>query len=168
MAPEFFVWPGRMNPALTCLDQLPLILPWAMGWNGPKNETLTLTPALSRLRLERLPCLPAAYHSFYFSKLPEFIDTIIMLLKRNYRQVSFLHVYHHSSIFLIWWLVTFLAPTGEAWYSAMLNSFIHVIMYGYYFTAAIGWRGVEFVKRYITMMQMTQFVTMMIQVSFGS
>lgn len=102
--------------------------------------------------------------SFYFSKLPEFVDTFIMLLKRNYHQVSFLHVYHHSSIFLIWWLVTFLAPTGEAWYSAMLNSFIHVIMYGYYFAAAIGFRGVDFVKRYITMMQMTQFVTMMIQV----
>ena len=103
--------------------------------------------------------------SFYFSKLPEFIDTVIMMLKRNYHQVSFLHVYHHSSIFLIWWLVTFLAPTGEAWYSAMLNSFIHVIMYGYYFSAAIGFRGVDFVKRYITMMQMTQFVTMMGQVS---
>ncbi|KAI9020536.1 polyunsaturated fatty acid elongation enzyme [Hyaloraphidium curvatum] len=103
---------------------------------------------------------------FYFSKLPEFVDTFIMMLKRNYHQVSFLHVYHHSSIFLIWWLVTFLAPTGEAWYSAMLNSFIHVIMYGYYFSAAIGWRGVDFVKRYITMMQMTQFVTMMVQATY--
>ena len=36
-----------------------------------------------------------------------------MILKRNYRQVSFLHVYHHSTIFTIWWLVTYTAPGGE-------------------------------------------------------
>jgi len=50
---------------------------------------------------------------FYFSKIMEFVDTMIMVLKKNNRQISFLHVYHHSSIFTIWWLVTFIAPNGE-------------------------------------------------------
>ena len=50
---------------------------------------------------------------FYFSKIFEFVDTMIMVVKKNNRQISFLHIYHHSSIFVIWWLVTFVAPNGE-------------------------------------------------------
>jgi len=50
---------------------------------------------------------------FYFSKIMEFVDTMIMVVKKNNRQISFLHVYHHCSIFTIWWLVTFVAPNGE-------------------------------------------------------
>jgi elongation of very long chain fatty acids protein 4 len=61
---------------------------------------------------------------FYFSKIFEFIDTMIMVFKKNNRQISFLHVYHHSSIFTIWWLVTLVAPNGEGkkyWTSACGN-----------------------------------------------
>ena len=50
-------------------------------------------------------------------------------------QVSFLHVYHHASISLIWWMITYSAPGGDAYFSAALNSFVHVLMYCYYFTA---------------------------------
>jgi hypothetical protein len=38
---------------------------------------------------------------------------IIMVLKRNTRQITFLHVYHHSSIALIWWIIAYHAPGGE-------------------------------------------------------
>ncbi|KAJ3342042.1 hypothetical protein HDU93_003564 [Gonapodya sp. JEL0774] len=107
-----------------------------------------------------------ACYRFYFSKILEFNDTFIMLAKKNFRQVSFLHVYHHSSIFSVWWLVTFMAPTGEAYFSAALNSFIHVVMYGYYFCSAIGIKQVSFIKKYITMMQMTQFCMMMCQATY--
>ncbi|KAF9208911.1 hypothetical protein BGZ49_007117 [Haplosporangium sp. Z 27] len=103
---------------------------------------------------------------FYFSKTMEFIDTMIMVLKKNNRQISFLHIYHHSSIFMIWWLVTFVAPNGEAYFSAALNSFIHVIMYGYYFLSALGFKQVSFIKFYITRSQMTQFCMMSIQSSW--
>ncbi|KAG0257349.1 hypothetical protein DFQ27_005181 [Actinomortierella ambigua] len=98
---------------------------------------------------------------FYFSKILEFIDTMIMVVKKNNRQISFLHVYHHSSIFAIWWLVTFVAPNGEAYFSAFLNSFIHVVMYGYYFLSALGIKQVAFVKPFITSGQLTQFCLMM-------
>lgn len=36
-----------------------------------------------------------------------------MLLKRNIRQISVLHVYHHCSVPVIWWLITYHAPGGE-------------------------------------------------------
>lgn len=38
---------------------------------------------------------------------------IIMIMKRNTRQITFLHVYHHSSISLIWWAIAHHAPGGE-------------------------------------------------------
>jgi len=106
---------------------------------------------------------------FYVSKLYEFGDTFIMLLKRNIRQITVLHIYHHSSISLIWWLIAYHAPGGEAYFSAALNSWVHVVMYLYYLlSAVIGkdpsrrrkylWWG-----RYLTMMQMGQFVINMIE-----
>eukprot|EP00891_Asterochloris_glomerata_P000399 jgi/Astpho2/399/Aster-x0922 len=37
----------------------------------------------------------------YLSKAYEFVDTLIMILKKNNRQITFLHVYHHSVYILI-------------------------------------------------------------------
>lgn len=77
---------------------------------------------------------------FYVSKVAEFGDTIIMALKKNFHQISFLHLYHHASIFFVWWVVCYFAPGGESYFSAALNSFIHVLMYGYYFWSTVhGW-----------------------------
>ena len=39
----------------------------------------------------------------YLSKVYEFADTAIMVLKKNERQISFLHVYHHASTFFPCW-----------------------------------------------------------------
>lgn len=61
-----------------------------------------------------------------------------------------------------------------AYYSAALNSFVHVVMYTYYFLAsAIGknekartrylWWG-----KYLTQLQMGQFVTLLLQVRVPS
>lgn len=98
---------------------------------------------------------------FYISKPIEFIDTIIMVLKKNFHQVSFLHVYHHVATFLIWWAVVYYAPGGDSYFSASQNAFIHVLMYGYYFLASLKidapW------KRYLTQAQMFQFLLNSIQ-----
>jgi elongation of very long chain fatty acids protein 4 len=104
---------------------------------------------------------------FYVSKIWEFVDTMIMIVKKNYRQISFLHVYHHSTIFGIWWYVTLIAPNGEAYFSAAFNSLIHVIMYGYYFCSAIGIKQVSLIKRYITTCQMFQFSCMFVQATYN-
>ena len=40
----------------------------------------------------------------YFIKALEFIETICFILRRNFRQVSFLHVYHHVSTFIFAYL----------------------------------------------------------------
>ena len=106
---------------------------------------------------------------FYVSKLYEFFDTLIMLLKKNLRQVSFLHVYHHSTISFIWWMIARRAPGGDAYFSAALNSWVHVCMYTYYLlSATIGKDGRKRSKylwwgRYLTQMQMFQFLCNLIQ-----
>jgi elongation of very long chain fatty acids protein 4 len=100
---------------------------------------------------------------FYVSKLPEFVDTVIMMLKHNYRQVSFLHLYHHSTIFAIWFLVVSEGPGGDSYFSAFLNSGVHVVMYGYYFGTMVSSEEGKFrkflnsIKFMITKGQMTQF-----------
>ncbi|KAF9024688.1 hypothetical protein BGZ52_010469 [Haplosporangium bisporale] len=104
---------------------------------------------------------------FYFSKIMEFVDTMIMVLKKNNRQISFLHVYHHCSILTVTWVCTLISPNGEAYFSSAVNSFIHVIMYGYYFLSALGFKQVSFIKFYITRSQMIQFCMVMIQSSWN-
>jgi len=99
---------------------------------------------------------------FYASKILEFGDTLIMVLKKSDRQISFLHVYHHTTIFSIWWAVTKWGPGGEAYFSVILNSLVHVVMYSYYLSTTIG-VPLNIVKPYITSMQMFQFTLMMIQ-----
>ena len=107
---------------------------------------------------------------FYISKLPEFIDTYLMLLKQNYRQVSFLHVYHHGSMVFMEYIVTLCAPGGDGYWSHMLNSAVHIVMYGYYFGTLTftNEKGVvrRFLNRFkfmITRGQMMQFVVNCIQ-----
>eukprot|EP00028_Trichosphaerium_sp_Am-I-7-wt_P007283 CAMPEP_0168526218 /NCGR_PEP_ID=MMETSP0405-20121227/11831_1 /TAXON_ID=498012 /ORGANISM="Trichosphaerium sp, Strain Am-I-7 wt" /LENGTH=161 /DNA_ID=CAMNT_0008549007 /DNA_START=8 /DNA_END=490 /DNA_ORIENTATION=- len=39
---------------------------------------------------------------FYFSKSLEFGDTFFMILRKKNNQVSFLHLYHHVSVFSLW------------------------------------------------------------------
>eukprot|EP00300_Choanocystis_sp_HF-7_P027468 c32584_g1_i1.p1 GENE.c32584_g1_i1~~c32584_g1_i1.p1 ORF type:complete len:335 (+),score=71.48 c32584_g1_i1:55-1005(+) len=101
---------------------------------------------------------------FYISKIPEMGDTVIMALKKNNHQISFLHQYHHVSIFFIWSLVTTSYPCGEAYFSIVLNSFVHVLMYGYYFGATFGWQ--PWWKRYLTYFQMAQFMSNMVQAAY--
>lgn len=38
---------------------------------------------------------------FYLSKILDFVDTLVIIVRRKWRQLSFLHVYHHVSIFLV-------------------------------------------------------------------
>jgi len=98
---------------------------------------------------------------FYATKLFEFLDTVIMVFRHKYDQISFLHVYHHVSVFLIWWFNVYYYPGGEAWPSAWLNSFVHVWMYSYYLLSTVGFN--PFWKRYLTQLQITQLALFVLQ-----
>lgn len=109
---------------------------------------------------------------FYISKFYEFIDTYIMLMKGNLSQVSFLHVYHHASTCVIFWMVSKHAPGGDAWFSVTINCWVHVVMYTYYFLTSVIrdkdtrkkylWWGI-----YLTQFQMSQFFINLIHSIWG-
>lgn len=101
---------------------------------------------------------------FFWSKAIEFMDTFIMVLKKSDRQITFLHLYHHSSIILIWWAVVYYGPGGDAYLSVILNSAIHTVMYTYYMLASLGVQ-LNAIKPFITISQMTQFAILFTQSS---
>ena len=59
---------------------------------------------------------------YYFSKLLEFMDTIFFVLRKKNSQISFLHVYHHATMFPIWWIGVKWVPGGQG-LSWFLESF---------------------------------------------
>ena len=51
---------------------------------------------------------------FYFSKCLEFMDTMFFILRKKKKQLSFLHIYHHSTVFFIMWIAVKFVPTGSS------------------------------------------------------
>mmetsp|Transcript_18323 Transcript_18323/g.25836 ORF Transcript_18323/g.25836 Transcript_18323/m.25836 type:complete len:334 (-) Transcript_18323:299-1300(-) len=93
----------------------------------------------------------------YCDKYLEFLDTYFMVLRGRMDQVSFLHVYHHTTIAWAWWAAFHLWPGGDAYFGALCNSWIHVMMYSYYALALLKipcpW------KKSLTLSQLIQFAT---------
>lgn len=102
-------------------------------------------------------------HVFYLSKVLDFADTVFMIVKSNWRQVSFLHVYHHTSIFLLYWLNANANYDGDIYFTIVLNGAIHFIMYGYYLATAFNVTVPVFIKKSITNAQLIQFCCMEFQ-----
>lgn len=50
---------------------------------------------------------------YYISKLVEFLDTFFFILRKKNNQLSFLHVYHHSTMFGLWWIGVMWVPGGS-------------------------------------------------------
>lgn len=96
---------------------------------------------------------------YFFSKAIEFMDTVFMVIRKRNTQITFLHVFHHSSMLIIWWIVMTWIPGGQAWFGPVLNSTVHIFMYAYYGLSVIpALRNKLWWKRYITMFQLIQFV----------
>ncbi|KAJ9441338.1 elongation of very long chain fatty acids protein 4-like protein [Diplonema papillatum] len=103
-----------------------------------------------------------AGYVFYLSKYFEFTDTIIMLLRKKFDQVSFLHVYHHASIACVVYLfLIYVQGCGDEWVPYSLNSFVHVLMYSHYFVTTFGVSAPW--KPLLTSMQLTQFLIIFVQ-----
>lgn len=96
---------------------------------------------------------------YYFSKFIEFFDTIFFILRKKNSQVTFLHVYHHASMFFLWWIGIKWVAGGQSVLGALINSIVHVVMYSYYALSCLGPRVQKYLwwKKHITHLQLLQF-----------
>ncbi|XP_034559765.1 elongation of very long chain fatty acids protein 1a [Notolabrus celidotus] len=105
---------------------------------------------------------------FYFSKFVELLDTLFFVLRKKQSQITFLHIFHHSVMPWTWWWGVSLTPVGGMGsFHALVNSAVHVIMYFYYFLSAAGPRFKKYLwwKKYMTAIQLTQFVMVSVHIS---
>ena len=113
-------------------------------FNNPIDESIKARPLAKALSI------------FYLSKYPELMDTVIMAIKGNTRQISFLHIYHHVSIILTMYVVTYTSPYSESYFCALQNCVVHTLMYSYYLLTSMktGSFLTKRIKKYMTLMQM--------------
>lgn len=97
----------------------------------------------------------------FLSKALDYFDTVFIILRKKYDQLSVLHVYHHASIGMVWaYLLQIGHANGTASYGAFINSVIHFVMYSHYFIRSIGLNNPF--KRLVTSAQITQFYSCML------
>lgn len=96
---------------------------------------------------------------YFASKGIEFADTLFFILRKKDRQLTFLHKYHHSSMFLVWWTAVRFVPGGSAIIPIVVNSLVHVLMYTYYGLSALGPGMQRYLwwKKHLTRVQLIQF-----------
>lgn len=117
---------------------------------------------------------------YFLAKISELLDTVFFVLRKRERQISFLHMYHHTVMPMISWGATKYYPGGHGtfigksyWflfqkksislflfdfipYLGTINSFVHIVMYSYYLLSAFGPKIQKYLwwKKHITNMQM--------------
>nr|CAH0104065.1 unnamed protein product [Daphnia galeata] len=99
-------------------------------------------------------------YCLYISKLIDFFDTLFFILRKKDNQISFLHVFHHTATPLSVWLCFRFIAGGQSCFFLTCNTLVHVVMYSYYFMAAMGPQFQKYLwwKKYLTVFQMIQFV----------
>lgn len=121
------------------------------------------------------------YWLFLLLRIFEFTETIFFVLRKKQKQASFLHIFHHIGSVLMTWLFI-VSDAGKiqscpcfkclanscivlelmAVYIAIINSYVHISMYTYYFFSSFTHEKIQkFIKRVkpiITIIQLIQFV----------
>ncbi|KAF7279823.1 very long chain fatty acid elongase 7-like [Rhynchophorus ferrugineus] len=127
------------------------------GWGTTYSyacEPIDYSGSEAALRMRRAVWL------YYMIKVIDLLDTVFFVLRKKYNQVTFLHIYHHTLMpFCAYIGVTF-SPGGHGSLLGLVNAFIHVILYTYYFLAAFGPEIQKYLwwKKYVTKLQLVQFV----------
>lgn len=97
--------------------------------------------------------LGAFGYYFYLSKIWEFVDTAVLIVKQ--KEVSLLQFYHHcGALISMWMFVVSRSPQTQVFVS--LNSVIHTIMYAYFTASALRMKF-PMSRSSITQLQLAQF-----------
>ncbi|XP_023177996.1 elongation of very long chain fatty acids protein F-like [Drosophila hydei] len=106
---------------------------------------------------------------FFLNKMLDLLDTVFFVLRKSFKQITVLHTYHHINMFFfMYWVVRVYGTGGQYAMMGFLNSFVHTVMYSYYFISALypELKGSLWWKKYITRLQLLQFVLLFFQAVF--
>lgn len=100
-----------------------------------------------------------AVHLYFLTKLVELLDTVFFVLRKKNRQISVLHLFHHTLMPICGWIGCRWLPNGHGTFLGLLNTLVHVVMYSYYLLSALGPHMDKYLwwKKYLTTMQLVQF-----------
>ncbi|XP_035429068.2 uncharacterized protein LOC118262067 [Spodoptera frugiperda] len=105
-----------------------------------------------------------AFWLYTIVKFIDMLDTVFFVLRKKDRQISFLHLFHHSMMPLASYIGLKYYPNGHATLLGLINSFVHVVMYTYYLIAGLGPKYQKYIwwKKHLTTMQLVQFATIFV------
>jgi len=105
---------------------------------------------------------------YFFSKFIDFIDSFFFLGRKKFSHLSTLHVVHHGIMPLTAWSGVKWVGGGHTTFGGFLNMGVHIVMYFYYFMSSMGPSVQKYLwwKRYLTTLQLTQFVAFFIHACF--
>lgn len=192
--PRFADIPFANQPPWLPLAPVALYLYFVLNW-GPKfmagrqpmnlklairmhNVSLVILSAISffltfersRYGLDLIGCqmdfnmdyLPAGM-LYCACKYLDLFDTIFFVLRKKQIQITSLHIFHHAIMPTTAYLAYKFFACDAVILVVMVNSFVHMVMYSYYLMASFGYG--QSVKKYITMLQLVQFVLGLVQAS---
>lgn len=91
---------------------------------------------------------------FCSTKFLELTDTFFLIIRG--RQVVFLHWYHHTTV-LLYTYYSMVSGHSAGWLFGLVNGFVHVLMYFYYFYSGVT-KSRPFWGKYITQLQLFQMI----------
>ena len=101
---------------------------------------------------------------YHYLKIFDLLDTVFFVLRKKDKQVTRLHVVHHAGMPFLTWLAIKFYPYPIMGMTALLNSFVHVLMYTYYYLASVPeYKKYLWWKKYITVAQLVQFIILFAQ-----
>ncbi|OQR76144.1 elongation of very long chain fatty acids protein 4-like [Tropilaelaps mercedesae] len=120
-------------------------------------------PPDTRMDVDSLRLHRIGYYYLYV-RLTDYLDTVFFVLAKKQSHVTFLHVYHHICVCLNGWLYMRQGWANIGALGGLINASIHTIMYVYFLLATFpSMRRYLWWKKYLTLLQMAQFVAMISQ-----
>jgi len=133
------------------------------------NMTLKCWDCSYEFTADERSLVPLCYYAFIGLKYFDLLDTIFFVLRKNDRQITSLHVVHHTFMPIACWLVVKYQPRIQMATTPTYNTLVHVVMYTYYYMAAVPeWRHLLWWKKYLTAMQLVQFAMIFINAVYFS
>ena len=80
------------------------------------------------------------FWAFYVSKVLDFLDTVFIIFAQKWRQLTFLHLYHHTSIVYITWIGMNIGKPPKPTFCIFKIFLIFIIFFILFFVPRLRWR----------------------------